>query len=69
MTIAHNKLLDKRGTLKFLTNGVDAMLMGGGTGGDTGTPRRPQSLAVDEGKIDKLAMQLNILFEQTSMNS
>lgn len=64
-----NKLMEKRGTLKYPANGIDALLMGGGTGGDAGTPRRPQSLAVDDGKINKLATQLIILFEQTSMSS
>ena len=43
--MAPHKVLDKRGTtIKFMPNQQDTMGMlhsGGGTGGDTGTPRRP----------------------------
>lgn len=40
MTTTHLKYTEKRGALKFPPTGIDALLMGGGTG-DTGTPRRP----------------------------
>jgi hypothetical protein len=56
--------------LKYPPPGFDTMLSsGGGTGGDTGTPRRPQSLNVDDAKIGKLASQLIILFEQTNLTT
>ena len=55
MTMAQHKQIDKRSTIKFMPN-TDAILhSGGGTGGDTGTPRRPVSLNVDQTKINKLA--------------
>ena len=54
MTITQQRF-DKRSTIKCMPN-TDAILhSGGGTGGDTGTPRRPVSLNVDQTKINKLA--------------
>ena len=47
MTVAKHKLLDKRATVKCMPNSDAILHSGGGTGGDTGTPRRPVSLNVD----------------------
>jgi hypothetical protein len=54
MTMGQQKF-DKRSTIKFIPNADAILHSGGGTGGDTGTPRRPVSLNVDQTKINKLA--------------
>ena len=51
-----NHKLDKRTTIRYNHAAAETILhSGGGTGGDTGTPRRPQNLHVDQTKINKLA--------------